>query len=110
VPVIRNVDPLRREEILARVRELADRLRREIGATRVILFGSFASGRVHEGSDIDLLVVSPLGGKMPEKIIRVLGMTDLPVEPLMYTTDEFERLRTRPTSIVAEALRTGMDL
>lgn len=108
--VVRNVDPRRREEILARVKELADRLRRDIGASRVILFGSFARGRVHEGSDIDLVVVSPLRGKMPERIIRVLGMTDLPVEPLMYTAEEFERLRGDPTSIVAEALRTGADI
>lgn len=110
MPVIRNVDPGRREEILARVKELADRLRRELGATRVVLFGSFAHGRIHEGSDIDLVIAAPLPGKLPERIRRVLDMTDLPVEPLVYTPDEFERRRADPTSMVSEALRTGIDL
>jgi predicted nucleotidyltransferase len=110
VSVIRNVDPARREEILARVRDLAARLRRELGATRVLLYGSFASDRVHEGSDVDLVVVAPLTGKMHERIVRVFDLTDLPVEPLVYTPEEFERRRADPTSMVAEALRTGVDL
>jgi len=85
-------------------------MRRELGAERIILYGSFAGGWVHEGSDIDLVVVARLAGKMPARIEKVLAMTDLPVEPLVYTPEEFERLRAEPSSIVAEALKTGVDL
>lgn len=37
--------------------ELADRLRRELGAKEVWLYGSAARGELEDGSDIDLLVV-----------------------------------------------------
>lgn len=59
----RSREALRRsqqEERRAMARRLAEAaalvLRREFGATRVVLFGSVVTGRFNEGSDIDLAV------------------------------------------------------
>jgi predicted nucleotidyltransferase len=52
-----------------------------------VLFGSHASGRQHEWSDIDLLVVSPLydkkrSFKQTSKLWRIAAQTDSRIEPI----------------------------
>ncbi|GIW41598.1 MAG: hypothetical protein KatS3mg076_2175 [Candidatus Binatia bacterium] len=88
-----SIDPRAREEILARLKELARVLRREFEVEGVYVFGSFARGEEHEGSDIDLLVVGRIPGRMVDRIGEVLRRTDLPVEPIVLTPEELARLR-----------------
>lgn len=45
-----------RQRLLAGVTEAADMLRRDFGATRVVLFGSLLQPWFHEASDVDLAV------------------------------------------------------
>lgn len=47
---------LRRERILEAARRLGPEIAREFGLMRVLLFGSWAWGRPHERSDVDLVV------------------------------------------------------
>ena len=44
-------------EVIARVKQYAAVLSRELPITQVILFGSYVSGHPHEESDIDVAVV-----------------------------------------------------
>lgn len=48
----------------------AARLLREQGAREVYLFGSAATGRLRDGSDIDLAVA----GLPPERFLRAMGL------------------------------------
>lgn len=45
-----------RKDAEARARRIAEMLKGEYGASRVVLYGSLVEGGFHEGSDIDLLV------------------------------------------------------
>lgn len=67
------------------------------GAEKVVLFGSQARGDIHEGSDIDLLIVRETDARFVDRIEEVmLLLIDYPaVEPLVYTPAEFERLKVR---------------
>jgi len=52
-----------------------------------VLFGSYARGNVHQWSDIDLLVVSPLYDKrrtykQASKLWRIAAHTDSRIEPI----------------------------
>jgi predicted nucleotidyltransferase len=52
-----------------------------------VVFGSHAKGNVHEWSDIDLLVVSPLYDKrrtykQASKLWRIAAQTDSRIEPI----------------------------
>jgi len=52
-----------------------------------VLFGSYAKGKEHEWSDIDLLVVSPLYDKkrtykQASKLWRIAAQTDSRIEPI----------------------------
>ncbi len=57
----------------------AARVLREQGAREVYLFGSAATGRLHDGSDVDLAVA----GLPPERFFRAMGLAaDLLDRPL----------------------------
>ena len=46
-----------------RLKTIADRLRQDYSAVRVILFGSAARGEATEHSDIDLLIIAETSGR-----------------------------------------------
>ena len=62
---------------------------------QVILFGSYASGNVHSGSDLDLAIVSPDFGKDRFEEGKLLLQTAWRVDP-----------RLQPIPISSEAFKT----
>ncbi len=93
--------------------DFARRLREEAGAQKVILFGSRARGDWIKESDYDFVVVSPRFEGIPFPFrpaeIRPLWKGSPGVELLCYTPEEFER-KSREISIVAEAVKEGVEL
>lgn len=79
----------------------------------MILFGSRARGEHLKGSDVDLLVVSPDFAGIPflKRIREIVALwdSDLDLEVLPYTPDEFERKR-REIGIVAVAAAEGVEI
>ena len=110
MPKLVRVNPEDRESILARVKAFAAELKARHGAREVYLYGSFARGEVHEGSDIDLVIVGHFPGRLFERIGRILELTDLPVEPLVYTPEEFEAMKREGNPFIQEVLATGIAL
>ena len=88
-----SLDPRARQPVLRELRRLAADLRRDFPITSVYVFGSFARGTEHEGSDIDLLVVGELPGRVFDRVGEVLRRTTLPVEPIVVSAATFERRR-----------------
>ena len=97
-----------REEIYEQLRELARLLKSKHKVKKVYLYGSFARGDFHEGSDIDLIIVGEFEGRMHQRIGKILDLTSLPVEPLVYTEAEFEQMKERP--FLQEVLATAKEL
>jgi predicted nucleotidyltransferase len=91
MPVVCSIDPRAREDLLRRLRQLAARLVRELGVEEVHLFGSLARGTQHQGSDIDLLVIGELPGRVFDRIGLVLERTSLPVEPVVVSRAVLDR-------------------
>ncbi len=79
------------------------RVREVLGEVEVYLFGSYARGDWIEDSDLDLVVVSPYfkGLTIGERyvIVRELLPKDVGVEMLLYTPEEFERVKKRSVVI-----------
>lgn len=105
---LRRVNLEDREEIYEQLREFAHLLKSKHEAKKVYLYGSFARGDLHEGSDIDLIIVGEFEGRMPQRIGKILDLTSLPVEPLVYTQAEFERMKDRP--FLSEVLASAKEL
>ncbi|NIA12004.1 MAG: nucleotidyltransferase domain-containing protein [Nitrospiraceae bacterium] len=89
---LRRIDIGKREEILEEVERFSDDLGERFNC-EVYLYGSFARGDVHEGSDIDLIIVGDFKERFFDRIGKILDLTDLPIEPLVYTRDEFDAMK-----------------
>ncbi len=104
-----SLDPGAREKVLRELRRLAAGLRRDFAVDAVYVFGSFARQMEHEGSDIDLLVVGELPGRVFDQVGEVLRRTTLPVEPVVVSAATFDRRRGEGyplfAAIAAEGLR-----
>ncbi len=105
-----RIDPARGHEIHQRVEEFARVLKITPGVRAVYVYGSYVSGELHEGSDIDLVVVADFPEPFLGRIARVLAMTDLPIEPLVYTEAEFQQMQADGNPLVREVLQTGRRL
>lgn len=91
-------------------RRLADRAVSELGATRVLLFGSRARDDWRRGSDCDIIAVSTHFEAMDlwQRYYSLYDRWDGPVdiEPVALTPAEFERSAAR-SGIAALALGHG---
>jgi predicted nucleotidyltransferase len=80
---------------------------RQYAPEKVWLFGSFARGDYHAGSDIDLLIVKRTARPFLERSAEVLRLCacDLSLEPLVYTLDEIRDMVQRGNPFITRALR-----
>jgi predicted nucleotidyltransferase len=97
-----------REKIYEQLSQFAHLLKSKHKVSKVYLYGSFARGDFNEGSDIDLIIVGEFEGRMPQRIGKILDLTSLPVEPLVYTEAEFEQMKER--AFLSEVLATAKEL
>jgi len=107
VHTVCSIDLERLPEIRHALREWLEKAADEFHLEKVYLYGSFARGNPHEGSDIDLILLGPFTGKLHHRIFRVLGTTDLPIQPLCYTREEWQTMLDGGNALAAEVLRTG---
>jgi len=109
---IRGLDLQRREasarQVIGEVRNLAAAIRSRRRVSAIILYGSFARGDFHEESDIDLIVVGDFRERPHKRAATILGLTDLPVEPLCYTEEEFAELVRDENPFILRALAEGI--
>lgn len=84
---------------------------RALGAQKIVLFGSVATNTITNSSDLDLLVVMPLGktgwqwtNEIYEKVERKVS-----ADIVAYNLDEFEKMKEE-SSFVKYALMTGIEL
>jgi len=85
------VDPEIRNIILRYVNVLTTR---GIRVEKAVLYGSYASGNIHPGSDLDLAIVSPDFGKdrfeEGKKLLQIAWRVDPRIEPVPISSDSYE--------------------
>jgi predicted nucleotidyltransferase len=103
-----------RPEVASDLAQRIDQLRGALirfGCERAILFGSAVRGDVHEGSDLDVIVVRETELPFVERPRTLLAaLPGIAVDVLVYTPEEFERLSRDPRGVIASALVEGIDL
>jgi predicted nucleotidyltransferase len=98
-----------------RLRAIAARLRREYGAERVLLYGSYARGEAGPDSDMDLFIIAPTPEPFFERMASVLRLArdlraGLPLAPLVLTPEEVAGRLARGDQFVAEILDSGLEI
>ena len=94
----------------------AARLHDKIGASRVLLFGSYARGQASRDSDYDIIVVSPQFDGV-ERLRRHMGLRQIwyevgghgPMDLICVTPEEFTWAQDRIT-LIAAVLPESIDL
>ncbi len=76
---------------------------------KIIMFGSFARGDFHQGSDLDLIIVKNVRMRFVDRIEEVLKFWPggIPVEPLVYTEKEISSMLARGNGFIECALKEG---
>jgi len=80
---------------------------------KIILFGSLATGKMHEWSDIDLLIIKETDKRPLDRATEVytlLGDYREPMDLIVYTPAEVELLLNEGSFFVAEILAEGKAL
>ncbi|MGA1844572.1 MAG: nucleotidyltransferase domain-containing protein [bacterium] len=109
MPKLCNIDIDRSQKVYKELAGFIKKLRHRFTIHEIYLYGSFASGDIHEGSDIDLIIIGDFKGKMFQRIEQIISLTDLPIEPLVYTLEEFNRMK-RTSSFLKKVIREGKRL
>ena len=73
---------------------IINRIIRRYRPKRIIVFGSFGRGDIHQGSDLDLVIIKNTKQKFLKRMDRILDLCngEIAVEPLIYSEAEFERM------------------
>lgn len=84
-----------KNEAVRIIKKFAERLRQEgISVDRVILYGSYAAGKVRPDSDIDVAIVSKDFGKDRVKegmtLYRIAGKVNARLEPVPISIEAYE--------------------
>jgi predicted nucleotidyltransferase len=94
---------------------IADRLKREYGAERVIVYGSVVRGDATIHSDIDLLVVAPSTDKAYQRMATVKAIVrdlsrGLALSPIVLTPTELQERLADEDPFVREIVDSGVEL
>jgi len=99
-----------RKELYMKIFNFAKYLKENLPVKKIFLYGSFARGDIHEGSDIDLIIIGDFNERFLERIGRIYGLTDLPIEPLVYTEGEFQKMLQNRNPFLTEVLKYAIEL
>ncbi len=103
-----NIDA--REKIHVELEDFIKQLKNKFQISSIYLFGSFATGDIHEASDIDLIIIGDFKERFIERIGMILELTNLPIEPLVYTENEFQDMIDNKNPFIIEILKYAKKL
>jgi len=85
----------RSEEIFEKIGAYVKEAVKNLNPHLVILFGSFATNNINEGSDVDVLGVADFQEGFLGRITRLMDMNKfgIPMEPVGYTPEEFREVK-----------------
>ena len=92
------------------LKEIVERLKKSFKPEKIILFGSYATGKSEEESDIDLLIVAETDLPAKERfcvVSRLLGDYPAAFDVILKTPEEYQRTRSVVNHIVYFADKYG---
>lgn len=77
---------------------------------KIIIFGSFARGDYHKGSDLDLVIVGEFKERFIDRIGKIIELndSDLEIDAMVYTEEEFQKMIKERRPFIEQALEEGI--
>ena len=94
----------------SKINEVVDRIVYGYKPKQIILYGSYAYGEPNKDSDLDLFIIKKTDKKPPERtrdVLRLLRHSDVPVDVVVYTNDEFNYYNQSPYTLEYKILKEG---
>lgn len=93
-----------------RIKEIVDHIAQLEKPDSIVLFGSYANGTANEESDVDILIIKdtdlPLT-KRCRNIRKSLRGIAVPLDLIMYTSQEIEEWKSTSEAFITKALKQG---
>ena len=108
-----NVKKSNVKEIPDQIKKMVNKIRVSCSPEKIILFGSYSTGKITFNSDVDLLVVLNTdlrGAERIRMISRLIYPRSLPVDIIVKTPDEIEKSKKRIDPFINDILETGIEL
>jgi len=82
----------RKKALELELKRITEILIKEYAPEKIILFGSFAVGNIHAGSDLDLLIIKETDKRPIERILEVARLVkpEIGIDIFVYTPEEYE--------------------
>lgn len=93
-----------------KINDIVTRIASKFNPDKIILFGSYASGTPNDNSDIDLIVIQDTDlprHKRSFDIQKLLIGSMIPMDILVYTSNEFEKEKNEKYSFLNSAIKTS---
>lgn len=89
--------------------EICRRLATMFSPDKIILFGSFAQGKITKDSDLDLLVIKDCKGREVDEAVemRLAVATDVPMDILVRSPRTLKQRLARGDPFIRNVLRCG---
>ena len=102
-----------RHKTLPDLKKLVDFIASEYKPERIILFGSYGTDGERKSSDIDLLIIKKTHKRFVDRVVELMRLirsrfgVEYPVEPLVYTPEEWREAKKINTIFIRTVLSKG---
>jgi len=101
------------KKIINQIREYVSVLRDDIPVSKVILFGSYSTGKPRKGSDVDIAIISKKFGINPHEdgkyLLRKLWAVKFAnIDPIPYSPKDFAS--REPSPLLWEIQKYGIEI
>lgn len=99
-----------RQETRQKIKQITNKIIKEYKPEKIILFGSFAVGKSHKDSDVDLFIIKKSRKPKVErlaKVEKILSKRTLPVDILVYTPKEVEERLSLRDFFIEDIIKKG---
>ena len=106
---------MKKEIVRNKIDEIARLLYEKYNANKVILFGSYAYGKPHEYSDIDLLIIKETKERPIDRIVYVKRLVrnlreGIPFSPIVMTPTELDNRLKIGDQFIEEIIEQGVEI
>lgn len=101
---------------LSSLEKLVDFIASEYNPEKIILFGSYGTQRSNKTSDIDLLIIKKTNKRFVDRVVELMQLIrsqfgfEYPIEPFVYTPNEFGRAKKINSLFIRTVLLKGVVL